>query len=208
VNRSRPHTDQRLTSFWRGNRPGFQPQDIGRLANPAGYERAHGLWHGHEISPLAAPGLGRGGGEVPGVPCPSKVLAQQPREKQDRRQWTMIHHEMLRLPLWVPVDDSDVCDRLSTHLRCVVLSEAILSVITEVDEVLVRVAEAEGFEPPVPLGTLAFKLWAPSFIQGSECADVQVACELRNDSDISYAPEPGRTETQTETRQDHEICSP
>ena len=26
--------------------------------------------------------------------------------------------EMLRLPLWVPVDDSDVCDRLSAHLRC------------------------------------------------------------------------------------------
>ena len=74
----------------------------------------------------------------------------------------MIHHEMLRLPLWVPVDDSDVCDRLSAHLRCVVLSEAVLSVITEVDEVLVRLAEAEGFEPPVPLGTLAFKVVDPA----------------------------------------------
>ena len=74
----------------------------------------------------------------------------------------MIRHEMLRLPLWVPVDDSDVCDRLSAHLRCVVLSEAILSVITKVDEVLVRLAEAEGFEPPVPLGTLAFKVVDPA----------------------------------------------
>jgi hypothetical protein len=31
--------------LWRGNRPGFQPQDVGRLANLSGYERAHGLWH-------------------------------------------------------------------------------------------------------------------------------------------------------------------
>lgn len=45
VNRSRLHTDQRLTGFRRGNRTGFQPQDIGRLANLSGYERAHGLWH-------------------------------------------------------------------------------------------------------------------------------------------------------------------
>ncbi|MGW5649018.1 hypothetical protein, partial [Saccharopolyspora sp. NPDC003762] len=45
VDRSRLHPDQRLPRFWRGDRPGFQPQHIGRLANLSGYERAHGLWH-------------------------------------------------------------------------------------------------------------------------------------------------------------------
>jgi hypothetical protein len=57
VNRSRLHADQRLTGLWRGDRPGFQPQDIGGLADLSGYERAHGLWHGHEISPLVALGV-------------------------------------------------------------------------------------------------------------------------------------------------------
>jgi hypothetical protein len=60
----------------------------------------------------------------------------------------------------------------------------------------------------VPLGTLAFKLWARSFIQVPECADVQAECELSNDSSIRCTFEPGRTETQTETRQDHGIGSP
>jgi hypothetical protein len=54
VNRSRLHADQRLTGLWCGDGPGFQSQDIGRLADLSGYERAHGLWHGHEISPLVA----------------------------------------------------------------------------------------------------------------------------------------------------------
>lgn len=45
VDWSRFHADQRLTGRWRGHRPGFQPQHIGRLANLSGYERAHGLWH-------------------------------------------------------------------------------------------------------------------------------------------------------------------
>jgi hypothetical protein len=56
--------------------------------------------------------------------------------------------------------------------------------------------------------TLAFKLWARSFIQVPECADVQVECELSNDSSTRRTSEPGRTETQTETRQDHEIRTP
>lgn len=47
VNRSSLHTDQRLTRFWRGNRPGFQPQDIGRLADLSCYERAHVIHFPH-----------------------------------------------------------------------------------------------------------------------------------------------------------------
>jgi hypothetical protein len=54
--------------------------------------------------------------------------------------------------------------------------------------------------------TLAFKVWARSFIQVPECADVQVECELSYDSNVRCASEPRRTETRTETRQDHEIC--
>ncbi|MDX2591037.1 hypothetical protein PV343_01695 [Streptomyces sp. WI03-4A] len=45
VSRRRLHTDQRLAGFRRGNRPGFQAQDIVRLADLSGYERAHGLRH-------------------------------------------------------------------------------------------------------------------------------------------------------------------
>ncbi|WUF59047.1 hypothetical protein OG530_00165 [Streptomyces decoyicus] len=45
VNRSRLHADQRLPGFRRGDRAGFQPQDIGRLTHFSGYERAHGSWH-------------------------------------------------------------------------------------------------------------------------------------------------------------------
>jgi hypothetical protein len=56
--------------------------------------------------------------------------------------------------------------------------------------------------------TLAFKLWARSFIQLPECADVPVECALSNDSNIRCASEPGRTETQTETPQDHRIGNP
>jgi hypothetical protein len=56
--------------------------------------------------------------------------------------------------------------------------------------------------------TLTFKLGAHSFIQGPECSDVQLECELSNDSSIKCASEPGRTETQTETRQDHETGNP
>ena len=53
------------------------------------------------------------------------------------------------------------------------------------------VAEAEGFEPPVPLGTLAFKLFARPFTQGPEFADVRVTCGLSHERNISCAPEPG-----------------
>jgi hypothetical protein len=42
--------------------------------------------------------------------------------------------------------------------------------------------------------TLASKLCARSFIQVPECADVQVECELSNDSGIRCASEPGRTD--------------
>lgn len=49
---------------------------------------------------------------------------------------------MLRLSLWVPVDDSDVCDQLTAHLRCVVLDEVILAMLTDIDEVLVFVESA------------------------------------------------------------------
>ncbi|GAA3882527.1 hypothetical protein GCM10022207_56780 [Streptomyces lannensis] len=45
VDRSRLHTDQRLAGSWCGNGPGFQPQDIDRLADLSGYERAHGSRH-------------------------------------------------------------------------------------------------------------------------------------------------------------------
>jgi hypothetical protein len=66
----------------------------------------------------------------------------------------------------------------------------------------------EGFEPPVPLGTLAFKLCTRPFNHIPECADVRVECRLNNDSSIRCASEPGRTETRTATRQDHGIRSP
>jgi hypothetical protein len=59
-----------------------------------------------------------------------------------------------------------------------------------------------------PCGSLAFKLGARSFKQVPQFADVQVECELSNDSSIRCVPEPGRTETQTETRQDHGTGSP
>jgi hypothetical protein len=65
----------------------------------------------------------------------------------------------------------------------------------------------EGFEPPDPRGSLAFKLFARSFVQGPEFADVRVECGLSNDSSVWCAFEPGRTETQIETRQDHEVAS-
>jgi hypothetical protein len=50
--------------------------------------------------------------------------------------------------------------------------------------VLVNGGEAEGFEPPVPFGTLAFKLFARPFIQGTECADVRVSGGLSHDCNI------------------------
>jgi large exoprotein involved in heme utilization and adhesion len=49
------------------------------------------------------------------------------------------------------------------------------------------------------VNSYAFKLCTRPFTYASECPDVR----LSNDSDRRRAPEPGRTETQTETQQDH-----
>ncbi len=61
---------------------------------------------------------------------------------------------------------------------------------------------------PAACAALAFKLFARPFAQVPEFADVRLECGLSNDSSIRCASEPGRTETQTETRQDHGIPSP
>ena len=58
-----------------------------------------------------------------------------------------------------------------------------------------EVAEAGGFEPPVPRGTLAFKFRAPPFGETAEFADVQ----RWRPPQRQEAAEPTRTETQTET---------